>query len=722
MKKVMLAMFLFALCGLLIAVQSDLQKPDHETKDMMKAIGPKALVPHNVHNQRVDGSSVPEWQFATEPADLGTTYYDYFPGGYTGFPVQTISQGEGDYPGSYILYQAVPSSATGALRSVYWRFIGEQNLSGRVTSQTIREGFPSVDTDPATNDQIVVFHYNADADAENEDGLTMNPYGWGDPNMWTRSIYKVIDTNDLYTAGIVPYSDDEFIWPKVQIGGSPLGADYRRAYILASNATGHHTIDGDTAASENCLLAYTDFNSTDLDDPGLLDPTTNTNITWHYMMVPYMVDWNNATNQWIRPMFTTFAHNNIVGVIGHRYGDDSENWTNADEELFCIMSENYGAAGSWNLYTGQGEASTTDCLTPEPDDFTDMTDTYLGIASSGHFNVVIDDTNTLHFPVNYYVCGTSDGAPGYVLTNLSGTTDMKFDLDSHTFLYPQSVYPYAPAGQHYLPWDWNFDGVADSTYIGTLPLSYYSAASTDAFTYNSIQMTNNPETGWMAMAWVDCYRAYQAGQGTEGYEDWANQTQVAVACSKDNGATWSDPIWLSANTEDATPAFDGFIPGYVGMGNKIEDMGNGWGRVHMMMLDDNSWGSYIQETPAGDNLGGTVKYFSIDVDFGGINTATNDNHNNTPASKLVAKNYPNPFNPVTNINFDMPKAGNVNVSIYNVKGQRVNTLFNGTQAAGNHTMVWNGTDHNGKTVASGVYFYKISTSENTIMNKMLMLK
>ncbi len=98
--------------------------------------------------------------------------------------------------------------------------------------------------------------------------------------------------------------------------------------------------------------------------------------------------------------------------------------------------------------------------------------------------------------------------------------------------------------------------------------------------------------------------------------------------------------------------------------------------------------------------------------------------NDVIAQSVVSlQNYPNPFNPETNINYSIPEEGKVEVSIYNVKGQKVKTLVNETQISGEHTVVWNGTNKQNKRVASGVYFYKLEVNNSKLLiNKMLLLK
>jgi hypothetical protein len=85
-------------------------------------------------------------------------------------------------------------------------------------------------------------------------------------------------------------------------------------------------------------------------------------------------------------------------------------------------------------------------------------------------------------------------------------------------------------------------------------------------------------------------------------------------------------------------------------------------------------------------------------------------------------NYPNPFNPTTTISFSLPENGNVELSIYNVKGQKVTTLINEQMQSGKHTAIWSGLDSNNKSVSSGIYLYKIKAGNQESAKRMLLLK
>jgi len=94
----------------------------------------------------------------------------------------------------------------------------------------------------------------------------------------------------------------------------------------------------------------------------------------------------------------------------------------------------------------------------------------------------------------------------------------------------------------------------------------------------------------------------------------------------------------------------------------------------------------------------------------------------TQNSELVICNYPNPFNPVTNIAFSTKEEGRVILDIYNLRGQKVRTLVNDIYEQGNHSIEWNGQDDNSTDVSSGVYFCKMTTDRYTSTKKMLLLK
>jgi hypothetical protein len=93
-----------------------------------------------------------------------------------------------------------------------------------------------------------------------------------------------------------------------------------------------------------------------------------------------------------------------------------------------------------------------------------------------------------------------------------------------------------------------------------------------------------------------------------------------------------------------------------------------------------------------------------------------------PAITELEGNYPNPFNPSTKISFALSEPGNVTLEVYNIKGEKVKTLFEGELNAQYHSVEWNGKDANQKPVSSGIYFYKMKTANYSAMKKMILMK
>ncbi|HPK41001.1 MAG TPA: FlgD immunoglobulin-like domain containing protein [Candidatus Cloacimonadota bacterium] len=84
--------------------------------------------------------------------------------------------------------------------------------------------------------------------------------------------------------------------------------------------------------------------------------------------------------------------------------------------------------------------------------------------------------------------------------------------------------------------------------------------------------------------------------------------------------------------------------------------------------------------------------------------------------------YPNPFNPSTSIQYELACATDVQISIYNTKGQRVKTYNTSHNAEGTYSVTWNGEDENGKSVNSGVYFYTMTAGKTIQSKKMILVK
>jgi hypothetical protein len=88
----------------------------------------------------------------------------------------------------------------------------------------------------------------------------------------------------------------------------------------------------------------------------------------------------------------------------------------------------------------------------------------------------------------------------------------------------------------------------------------------------------------------------------------------------------------------------------------------------------------------------------------------------------LLQNYPNPFNPLTMIQYRLPEKDRVRLEIYDTAGREIACVVDGEQKAGSHSVRWEGKDASGRSVSSGVYFYRLTAGKNTISRKMVMLK
>ncbi|HNX01719.1 MAG TPA: FlgD immunoglobulin-like domain containing protein, partial [Candidatus Cloacimonadota bacterium] len=100
----------------------------------------------------------------------------------------------------------------------------------------------------------------------------------------------------------------------------------------------------------------------------------------------------------------------------------------------------------------------------------------------------------------------------------------------------------------------------------------------------------------------------------------------------------------------------------------------------------------------------------------------NSDQNVIPAKTVLFANYPNPFNPETHISFALSHDSRVKLEIFNIRGQLVKTLTDEPYTAGTYSVNWNGTDKNNHSVASGMYFYRLSLPGYSSTRKALLLK
>ena len=121
--------------------------------------------------------------------------------------------------------------------------------------------------------------------------------------------------------------------------------------------------------------------------------------------------------------------------------------------------------------------------------------------------------------------------------------------------------------------------------------------------------------------------------------------------------------------------------------------------------------------------------FDPSADFNKVITTTVDQSTDVadggyaiPGQFSMGQNYPNPFNPETKIAFNLEKAGDVTLEVFDILGRKVSTLQSGFLGAGQYEYTWYGVDNSGRQAASGIYFYRLSSNEFSLTRKMTLLK
>lgn len=151
---------------------------------------------------------------------------------------------------------------------------------------------------------------------------------------------------------------------------------------------------------------------------------------------------------------------------------------------------------------------------------------------------------------------------------------------------------------------------------------------------------------------------------------------------------------------------------------RTTDGGTSWDTIEDDVIDELVYTLYLDSNntlwAAGSNSS-VYKYANY--------TSVDDQHtDNLPQSIQLRQNYPNPFNPSTNIEFVLPAAADITIEVVNTLGQKVKTIHKGFTQAGIHTVHYDGTNNSGNLISSGIYFYRIISSEKVITKRMIFLK
>jgi len=304
----------------------------------------------------------------------------------------------------------------------------------------------------------------------------------------------------------------------------------------------------------------------------------------------------------------------------------------------------------------------------------------------------------------------------------------EFDVTSGTFsFYDLDIQDTDPADDHMVvAFDLDDDGEVDEYWDDgepVIPLScpswFYNSDGgwQDSYFHESnCKMVANGD--WIVLVWHDGAKLQAAYNGEEGYDGWFKQPEICISISSDGGENWSDIRYINANPLDNVvdpvnhydgnfaPELDGMLPVNVSLGDELEILDATHAKLNFVFMDDDDYGSASGQTGGGGDLtNSALRYAAISIDFSGA--VSSDPVAEVPSADLLSQNYPNPFNPTTTIAFNMIEAGDVAIEVFNVRGQKVKTLINQHMVAGDHTLVWEGTNDSNQKVSSGIYFYKM---------------
>jgi len=144
-------------------------------------------------------------------------------------------------------------------------------------------------------------------------------------------------------------------------------------------------------------------------------------------------------------------------------------------------------------------------------------------------------------------------------------------------------------------------------------------------------------------------------------------------------------------------------------------LGTGWINDNCEYISGCDW--------VADSVDYTAAFFnSMDDCIEACFLASNDEINQLPQAFNLYNNYPNPFNPVTTLRYDLPEDALVNITIYDIMGRIVRTLINSQQNAGFKSIQWNATNDAGSPLSAGLYLYKIQADNFVQTRKMVLLK
>ncbi len=663
----------------------------------------------------------PDWSFSVAPTSLGDSYWDYFSAGYNDLPLCVIPPTQGG--GYFLTWQGkADPSAHRRIHYAYLDPMGNIINNSVITNTNGEEGYPALAVDPVSGKPFYAWHANIDADDDFEVLLASDAFIAGIAGLFTVTV--LIDNPVSITTPNGTTTDNQFIWPSLAIGPSPV-AGKRRLYALARNAAMHN---GSTLA--NVYFGRADFDASDIENATALD--------WTWTSISELDTGNVTPGQPRLNLALAADAGGSVYCAGNRY---QSGITDTDLEVFACPL--YGEGDwthisfnsnlpSWNppaTPTGTIGYFTDDDNVPYPNN-----ELVWRVTNSSHLNAVADNYGNLHLPGLWAL----NNPEGYY-PNLHFVKEAVWRPDLQQFQIREihrKADPSDYVNVYYQPWDneqpWGVvDGWGGNPDDGFYPLMgldwpfpyWDETAHQNAMTthYNNVKLTRPNPHGQMAAVWVDSWRARQYhGTQNPAYAAYADTPEIYISYSPNNGGYWYSPIVL--NNVD-TPQLAGIKPLWVYPADQMIYTGynNGilGGKLGLLLYNDYTWGCNSIPNPVHPNPdGGEMMFTEININL----LVAADDPAQAPPLSLSLQNWPNPFNPSTTISFELPRAGEAELNIFDVKGRLVRNLISQSLPAGKHSQAWYGTDDAGQTVASGIYFCRIEALGRVENLRMALLK
>jgi hypothetical protein len=563
-------------------------------------------------------------------------------------------------------------------------------------------------------------------------GTTVEDYVFGDPGFWHNYPAIMVDQDQNMA---ITYSQSDT--------GHYIGAYYTSRLVSdplvlqpsrpIQTGKGNYVVTG-----TGTLNRWGDYMGI------ALDPTDNYNIWMH-------TEYAAATNQW-----GTWLGELRLAPAPHVYTDSSiVNFgyveINQTSDTIPVILRNAGSADLIisNITKQSGPFSLIDNFTyPRTISSTDSLIIHVLFTPSqvGTFqqNLIItsNDNNYPGLPLygNGYVINKASGNSLYASSgsNDSGKTlTINFQSGSGTALGPSLFSEIRSIAVH--PKTKIIYGISSNTFnTGILRIN---ASAGDAYNYFSLPLADMGaiafDTAGTLYAGMHSGVIYSINLQTKEFTKICTLKVKIQSLSFNPGTNelWGTPLVVLGSTRDRIFKVN------LDTGDTIVVGQTGFGIPTNALAFDNSGNLYavtgaatalnnlvsLKKQNALGTLVGSIGYNNITgISFSSVVTSVKDKQP-IPVVFNLMQNYPNPFNPSTTIEYSVPKASNVKITIYNILGDVVNVITNSFRDAGSYKTNWNALDGNGNKVSSGVYFYELkavtgSGLESIQMKKMILLK